>query len=340
MIHPYYRIFPLAGHIHKIMHRILLVSCLLFTFFVKVKSQGISPVSGGSIGVSYTLEPQRKFRDVGGGYKYSALGMNAKIPLFRSKPNESGRFFEASLHADFQTTSASFGFIDNTRNFLNGSFGLGAVAFNGGKNIMVMNAAIGLAADKGVIDKSNTRYRFSGAFIINHQHSSKTVYQYGVAFTYAYGKPLPLPVLGIRTKLSDNWIFSTLLPVEVSFINKLNAKTGLSFFIRPSGNRYQFDNRSNFNTQASTVFLQLREFQVGMGLNYKISKEFIFTADAGFLVGGQLKFTEQDDPKTSVFETGVKPGGIFKIGLRYRFPHKGGNMHGNKMNDVLNPLGN
>jgi hypothetical protein len=215
---------------------------------------------------------------------------------------------------------------------------------------MVMNASIGVAADKGVIDNNNARYRFSGAFVINHQHSSKTIYEYGVAFTYAYGKPLPLPVLGIRTKLSDNWTFSTLLPVDVSFINKLNAKTGLSFSIRPAGNRFQFDNTDKNNYYAfapagliqspSTLFLQLREFQVAMGLNYKISKQFILNADAGFLLGGQMKFTNQDDPKTVFYETGVKPGGIFKIGLRYRFSHKGGNIQGNKMNDVLNPLGN
>ncbi len=331
-----------CGHIRTNMYKLAFFpGVLMILLSGKATAQGMVSVNGGgSIGVSYTLEPQRKFKDATGGYQYSAAGINARIPLFRNKGKTPGHFFETSLQADLQTTSATFGFINNSRNFLNGSLGLGGIIYNGGKNILVMNAAIGLAADKDVIDKSNTRYRFSGAFIVNHQHSIKTVYQYGIAFTYAFGKPLPLPILGIRTKLPGNWTFSTILPVEVSFIDKLSSKAGLSFSIRPAGNRYQFDNQANFSTSASTVFLQLREFQVGAAFNYKCSKEFILSADAGFLLGGKMQFTEQDDPKNIVFTTGVKPGGIFRVSARYRFPRKTENMRGNKMNDLLNPLGN
>jgi hypothetical protein len=317
----------------------LLLSIIIILFCSKGIAQGISSLSSGSIGISYTVEPQRKFRNTNGGYQYNAVGFNARIPLFGNRETSPGHFYETSLLADLQTTSSSFGFVNNSRNFLNGSVGMGAVIYNGGKNIYMMNASVGLAADNDVISKSNTLYRFSGSFIVNHQHSNTTLYQYGAVFTYAFGKPLPLPVLGIRTKLSANWTFSTILPVEISFINRINANTGLSFSIRPSGNRFQFDNQANFATASSTVYLQLREFQLGSSLYYKFAKDFTISGEAGLLLGGKMNFTEQDNNKTSVFETGVKPGGLFRVSVRYRFPNKTG-MGPGKMQELLNPLGN
>jgi len=295
--------------------------------------------SNGSIGVSYILEPQRKLRNTNSGYQYNAIGINAKIPLFGNRSTNPGHFYETSLQADLQKTATTFGYINNTRNFINGSVGVGTVIYSGGKNMYLMTAAVGLAADNDVISKSNTRYRFSGSFMVNHQHSSKTIYQYGAVFTYAFGKPLPLPILGIRTKLSANWTFSTILPVEISFIDKISTKTGLSFFIRPSGNRFQVDNQGNFGTTSSTVYLQLREFQVGTTLYYKFCKDFTVSGEAGLLLGGKINFTEQDDIKKILFETGVKPGGQFRISVRYRIPGKTA-MQGNAMHDLLNPLGN
>ncbi len=322
------------------MYKNLLLGSILILFSAKAIAQGgVSLFSSGSIGISYTFEPERKFKNANGGYKYNAVGLNAKIPLFGNRGNGSGHFYETFLHADVQTTSTTFGFINNTRNFLNGSFGLGGVIFSGGKNSYLMNASVGLAADNDVINKKNTRYRFAGSFIVNHQHSNTTMYQYGAVFSYAFGKPLLLPVLGIRTKISSNWTFSTILPVEVSFIDKLNAKTGLSFSIRPAGNRFQFDNQGNFSTASSTVFLQLREFQLGAALYYKISNDFTVSGDMGFLLGSKLNFIEQDDITKSVYETGVKSGGIFRLSIRYRFPRKTG-INSNKMQDLLNPLEN
>ena len=87
-----------------------------------------------------------------------------------------------------------------------------------------------------------------------------------------------------------NWTFSTILPVEISFIDRINAKTGLSFSIRPSGNRFQFDNQSNFATASSTVYLQLREFHLGTSLFYKFAKDFTISGEAGLLLGGKMNF--------------------------------------------------
>ncbi|MCX6204773.1 MAG: DUF6268 family outer membrane beta-barrel protein [Bacteroidetes bacterium] len=316
------------------------IICLLFILFsVKGMAQGFSSFNGGSIGITSIIEPERKSKDSVGSYQYHSVGFNARIPLIAKLDKTTKHFYEISLNTDLQSGSAGFGFLGNSRALIQGTLGLGAIIYNGGKNILMTNAAIGLAADQFTIDNNNSRYRFSGSFIVNHLHSSTTIYQYGAALTYAYGRPLLLPIFGIRTKISSNWTLSAILPVELSFIDKLNAKTGLSFSLRPSGNRFQFDNKEYFNTSLSTLYLQLRDFQLGTAIYYKITKDFTVSGDVGFLVGGKLQFTQQDSPSTVLYKTTLNPGSVFRFSLRYRIPRKT-EMRLNKMQDILNPLAN
>ena len=80
------------------MHKNLLLGSMLILLSAKAIAQGgVSLLSNGSIGISYTLEPERKFKNANGGYKYNAVGLNAKIPLFGNRGNGSGHFYETSL---------------------------------------------------------------------------------------------------------------------------------------------------------------------------------------------------------------------------------------------------
>ena len=315
------------------------IGLLFILFSVKSMAQGFSSFNGGSIGFTSTIEPERKYKDSVGSYQYHSIGFNARVPLFGKHDKTTKHFYETSLNTELQSSSASYGFLRNSSAFIHGSLGLGAIIYNGGKNILMANAAIGIAADQFTFDNNNTRYRFSGSFIVNHLHSSTTIYQYGAALTYAYGRPLLLPILGIRTKISSSWTLSAILPAELSFIDKLNAKTGLSFSLRPSGNRFQFNNQGYFNTSSSTLYLQLREFQLGTAIYYKLTKDFTVSGDVGFLVGGKLQFTKQDSPSTVLYKTALNAGSVIRFSLRYRIPRKN-EMRVNKMQDILNPLSN
>ena len=201
------------------------------------------------------------------------------------------------------------------------------------------NASVGIATDQFTIDKNNTNYRFTGSFIVNHLHSNKTIYQYGATVTCLYGTPLLFPILGIRTKIAKNWTFSTILPAEISFINKINTQTGLIFSLRPSENRFQFDNQGNVNTNLSSLFLQVRQFQLGTAVFYKLSKSFMLNGDVGFLVGGKFQFTEQETPSNILYKTTLNAGTVFRLSLRYRIPRKK-EIGENKLQDILNPLCN
>ena len=308
----------------------LIATCLLF---LAVSYNGIAQrmdLTGGSIGVSYTQSPSQSFKDTTGGFGYHALGANINIPLFgnRHKMIENAwkggkpRFYQVSGHAGFESLRSTIGFINGTRTIYQASAGLGGLFYNGKKNIILTDLSVGIASDGLAVQSHDARYRFSGSFIVNHLHSPSVTYQYGIALNYAYGRPLPLPVLGIRKKFAKTWSFSAILPVIVQFTDKLNKEMNLSFLLRPAGNRFQLQNQNNFNTVSPAVYMQLRQFELGLSWQYRFVPQFSFGAEAGLLAGGKLKFTEVGDLKTILYQTGMKPGATFRLSLRYHLPHK------------------
>ena len=75
------------------MYKNLLLGSILILLSAKAVAQGgVSLFSNGSIGISYTLESERKLKNANGGYEYNAVGLNAKIPLFDNMGNGSPIF--------------------------------------------------------------------------------------------------------------------------------------------------------------------------------------------------------------------------------------------------------
>ncbi|MFT3936996.1 MAG: DUF6268 family outer membrane beta-barrel protein [Chitinophagaceae bacterium] len=303
---------------------------LVFFFSLSVHAQRMETSGAGSIGISYTGVPAQSFKDTSGGFGYHAFGININVPLFgnRSKiiehMQQDGKphFFQVSGRAGFETFRSTIGFLKEQRNFYTASAGIGALFTAGKKNIIMADASLGIASDGLVINSGDEKFRFAGAFIVNNRHSATTTYQYGLVFTYAYGRPLPLPVLGIRKKISTNWTFSAILPVSLQFTDRLNKQMTVSFLVRPAGNRFQIQNKNDFPTNSSNVYLQLRQFELGANWQYRFAKQFSLGAEAGLLGGGKLKFTEPEDRKTILYSANTKPGARFRISLRYTLPHK------------------
>ncbi len=306
---------------------------LVFSVSLNIFSQRMDGAGGGnsSIGISYTGVPVQSFKDTSGGFGYHALGLNISLPLFSNRDKivdnmqKDGKmhFYQVSGRAAFDAFHSTIGFLKDQRNFYAASAGLGGIFSSGKKSFISTEATIGIAADDEVIKGNDLKYRFAGSFIVNNRHSATVMYQYGIVFTYAFGRPLPLPVLGIRKKFSKTWTFSAILPAVIQFTDRLNKQMSVSFLIRPVGNRFQLQNKNDFyNSPSSTVYLQLRQFELGASWQYRFAKQFSLSADAGFLSGGKIKITEPEDIKTIVYSANTKAGVRFRVSLRYHLPHK------------------
>lgn len=309
--------------------KFIAISIILFITSYRSLAQRME-LTGGGVGLSYTALPSQSFKDTSGGFGYHAMGINVSIPLFgnRYKPikntpaADKPHFYQVSAHANFESLHSTIGFIETQRTIYQASVGFNGLFYNGNKNIILADLTTGIASDGPTIQASSTRYRVSGSFIVNHLQNRSLTWQYGLVLNYAYGRPLPLPVLGMRKRFSKTWSFSAVLPVSVQFTARMDKNMHISFLLRPAGNRFQLQNQNDFNTASSTVYMQLRQFELGLSYLYKFTKQFSFGAEAGLLAGGKLKFTEVDDSKTVLYQTGLKPGPRFRLSLRYHLPHK------------------
>jgi len=301
---------------------------LLFFFLATASGQFAQrmDMTGGSIGAVFSAVPTRSFKDTTGGFGYQAVGINFNFPLFGSKKNPVGdepnkSFYEISAHGAFESENASIGFFPGDRHLYTAGAGFGAIWYNGGKNIFLIDASLGVAADQYVLQNNDEQYRFTGSFIVDNMHRSTFSIFYGAAFTYAYGRPLPLPVLGLRKKLSRAWSMTVLLPLSLDFNDRINKDMSLRFLIRPAGNRFQLQNNGVFDSASTRLYMQLREFEFGISYLYRFAKHFAFSAEAGLLGGGHLTFADADNTSDKIYETGMKPGAKFRLSVRYRFLH-------------------
>ena len=288
-------------------------------------------MTGGNIAIGFSALPERSLKDTSGGLKSRSMNIHLSLPLFGNRGKVSAHsskdghphFFQVSAHGSFTSGSKDIEFLDGQSNFYGGSAGLSGLFYNGKSNIIQADANMGISADGQSLQNHDVIPRFSGSFIVQHTSSPTLSFQYGAAFTYLYGRPMLLPVLGIRKKFSgSSWSVSAILPLSLQFTDRLNNKMGLSFFARPSGDRFQILNQGYFGSTTSSIYMGLRQFEVGSSFYYRLSREFSFDAEAGLLSGGRMKFTNASDTRTTLYETGVKSGSQFRISLRYHLPHK------------------
>lgn len=316
------KIFPLK-HL-----RILFFLLTVFASSALQAQRGFA--TGGSIGLSYTALPERPFKDTSGSFGYQAIGLHVSIPVLgnRNKAVEglaagaTTHFYEISAHGNIESFQPTIGFIAAQRQFYNASAGLGGLFYACNKNIILANASIGLASDQYVIENHDMALRFSGSFIVNHIQRSNLMFQYGLVFTYAYGRPLLLPALGFRKKFAKTWSLAAILPVSIQLSDRINKNLSWNLFVRPAGNRFQFQNQGNFSTESKTLYMQFRQFELGTSMNYRISMHFGIIAEAGLLAAGKLKFTESFDSKIVLAQQNLQPGFKGKLTLRYLLPHK------------------
>lgn len=305
---------------------LLFVACVMSTACMAQRMD----ITGGSIGLAYTAAPSQRFKDTSGGFGYGAIAANISVPLLGNRhkrlqqPLQDGNshFYEFSGHAAFESLHTTIGVVETARTIYQASAGLNGLFFNGSKNIVLADLSVGIAGDALTIQHSDIRYRFSGAFIVNHLQNASLTWQYGVVFSYAYGRPLPLPVLGIRKKFAKTWSFFAILPVSLQVTDRFNKDMSIGFLLRPAGNRFQLANQHDFVTSSPTVYMQVRQFSLGASYLYRFTRQFSFGAEAGLLAGGKLKFTEVDNNKNILYQAAMKPGATFRFSLRYRLQYR------------------
>lgn len=128
-----------------------------------------------------------------------------------------------------------------------------------------------------------------------HHFNQDTALIYGAAFTTSFGFFIPVPVLGFTSKLSAEWSFTTILPVITQFSWRPVEKWNFAGFLKASGYESKISNNQSFDTSDSSVKIQSRAFELGMGAGYDISSNFSVRGDVGALLARQLKYKDSNN---------------------------------------------
>jgi hypothetical protein len=158
----------------------------------------------------------------------------------------------------------------------------------------------------------------SGFFLGTHKLDRSLRLLYGAAFSFAYGRGLPLPILGLSWKISDSSRLLVILPFILKYKAGFSETIDFNAFLTPAGTQSRFRNQGSYaGSSESTLTLKEQGFRLGAGIDYKASRDWKLTAETG--VVGARKFTIADSnqdldvfrPNRSVF---VLAGVTFRFG--------------------------
>jgi hypothetical protein len=133
----------------------------------------------------------------------------------------------------------------------------------------------------------------SGFFVGTHKLDQSLRLLYGAAFSFAYGRGLPLPILGLSWKISDSSSLLAILPFILKYKARLSQTFDFNAFLTPAGTQSRFRNKGSYaSSSESTLTLKEQGFRLGGGVTYKASHNWKLTAEAGVL--GARKYTISD----------------------------------------------
>ncbi len=227
--------------------------------------------------------------------------------------------FAVLINANGTYALPDYSFLNTTHQLISAVAGPSIIYNTGNKNTWLAGFTVGMAQDLELL--SQTQIRFTGHALFKHKVSGNFSYHLGVVYSFVYGQPLPLPLIGCVVRTSNKSKLKISLPLSVAFYYKTNAYDMLSLFIQPDGDQY------NFSAIGDTVFagrdplaLRMRYRSFKSGLSYKIgvNDRWFITPEVGLSLARKITFTEGSitDKKTFI-SADVKPGPYVKLGVRF-----------------------
>lgn len=226
-------------------------------------------------------------------FDYRQAGISYKHNLY-SKFNLADNnftFSQVSIIPGLQLAHADFGKDHFTRNFINVSLGLLGIFHTSPKNTF-MGVATAMA-NEDEYTLPNAYLKYAGAFIYSRKVNPKFSYRVGIAFSYVFGDPRVLPLLGARWQINKKSILNFTLPLNINYKHSTKyPNLFYGFSSRSFGGYNRFQNKLNIDTINRVLVMRRRSFQISADLKY-ISNKFTVIGQLGINVNQNVRFTEE-----------------------------------------------
>ncbi|MFA9214701.1 MAG: DUF6268 family outer membrane beta-barrel protein [Candidatus Methylacidiphilales bacterium] len=227
-------------------------------------------------------------------FRFSQFSIGYKHELYSkiNTKNNTLTFSQISVLPALQLGNASFGAPNLDRTLINLRLSLLGIFHTSAKSTFLVTATTFANEDEYTLPDATLRY--AGIFLYNRKVDNKFSYRAGATFTYLFGEPLFLPVLGFRLQTSKKSILNVNLPYSLNWKKQTKIPTLFyGFSLRPNGGINQYQNKLSVDTTNQTLMLRRRTVILTADIRL-INKKSTFLFQLGFNLNPRVQFTKQN----------------------------------------------
>lgn len=230
------------------------VGVALFQFFGNSAVAVPVPKAFVSLGGYYT--PERSAGDSPFGER--SLNLKGEARLWsQAAPDPFSRHSSLSLLGRFARQEFTVQDESEVMTIYHARLGIGGVTLSRGGELLMIRLSGGFSEDKRL--SGPPEWQVAGFGLGTYHTSEVSTLVLGGGYSYLFGRPLALPLIGARFQITDQWSLVGLAPFFVRFARSFSESADASFFVRAAGQR----SRTLGQDTDFTTHLQLQRGQVG-----------------------------------------------------------------------------
>lgn len=263
-------------------------------------------VKNARFGFSVGSQARRDFKnDKSDSYRYSMFNAGLLFPIYNKISADKGlKGHGMFISPGLELGKADISGLGQSRMLVNAGISAGGYYLVNPRHFFLGTVRAMANEDEFTIDYYVLRYNAS--LIYAWRTGKRFTLLSGMAYTYNFGDPYLLPVLGGRYQLTPTSNIRAILPLQLTYTNKLSSKWTLSCFMRSQGGLNRFENRRYFSdTTVSVMMLRRRAFSMGAGFTHQTKNNLRLYVTLAILMGQRIQFTEDGERKGEVYFTGT-----------------------------------
>jgi hypothetical protein len=228
-------------------------------------------------------------------FRFSQFSIGYKHELYSKINTKSNKltFKQISVLPSLQIGTASFGDNNLDRTLINLKLSLLGIFHTSAKNTFLITATTFANEDEYTLADATLRY--AGIFLYNRKVNIKFSYRAGATFTYLFGEPLLLPVLGFRYQTSKKSMLNVNLPYSLNWKKQTKIpQLFYGFSLKPNGGINQYQNKLSVDTTNQTLMLRRRTTILTADVRW-INKKGSLLFQFGMNLNPKVQFTKQND---------------------------------------------
>lgn len=203
------------------------------------------------------------------------------------------KYSQINFLPSLQIGKVNFGHENLNRTLINLKIGISGIFYTSAKNTFLF--AANAFANEDEYTLPDATFRYSGMMMYMRKVNPKFSYRTGLTFTYLFGEPLVLPVLGFKYKTSEKSMLNVTLPFIINWKKQTKVqKLFYGFTFRPSGGINHYQNKLSVDSTNATLILRQRNYQF-LGDIRMVNKTNMILVQAGFVGNQKVIFTNENN---------------------------------------------